>query len=221
MNTHHHTEKREHILQVAEELFAENGFDGTSVRMLAEAAKVNLAMISYYFGSKEKLFETLVETRTSVLREILKTITETIPDPLERLEAIMVAYMDRILNNTRFHRIIHRQISLQSRSEMNETIINILMKNGVSVAEVIMEGQKSGVFRKDIDIPLTIMSLKSPITQFAMNAAFCTRLAEMTEPGFSMDGTEGRERIKKHLFQVIQNHIVIHKDKLNNTDENA
>ncbi|MES1161400.1 MAG: TetR family transcriptional regulator, partial [Bacteroidota bacterium] len=49
------SDKREHILIVAEELFGENGFDGTSVRDIAHKAGVNLAMISYYFGSKEKL----------------------------------------------------------------------------------------------------------------------------------------------------------------------
>ena len=53
--------KREQILEVAEELIAENGFSGTSVRALAAKAGINVAMISYYFGSKEKLFEALVE----------------------------------------------------------------------------------------------------------------------------------------------------------------
>ena len=47
------SEKQLHILLVAEELFALHGFDGTSVRDIAEKAGVNLAMISYYFQSKE------------------------------------------------------------------------------------------------------------------------------------------------------------------------
>ena len=49
------TDKKEQILEVAEELFAEYGFEGTSVRELAKKAKVNVAMISNYFGSKEQL----------------------------------------------------------------------------------------------------------------------------------------------------------------------
>ena len=50
-------EKQIEILHVAEKLFAEVGFDGTSIREIAKIANINIAMISYYFGSKEKLLE--------------------------------------------------------------------------------------------------------------------------------------------------------------------
>ncbi|MEO6348401.1 MAG: TetR family transcriptional regulator, partial [Aquaticitalea sp.] len=52
-------DKQIQILEVAEKLFAEHGFDGTSVRQIAHEADINIAMISYYFGSKEKLLEAL------------------------------------------------------------------------------------------------------------------------------------------------------------------
>jgi len=84
------TDKRAHILTVAEQLFAEQGFDGTSVRDIAQGANVNLAMISYYFGSKEKLLEALIEeyldqlarsadsscaAQTQVLQETLRKVS--------------------------------------------------------------------------------------------------------------------------------------------------
>ena len=47
--------KQLHILDIAEELIAENGFEETSVRQICAKAGVNIAMISYYFGSKEKM----------------------------------------------------------------------------------------------------------------------------------------------------------------------
>ena len=47
--------KEENIMLHAEKLFAEKGFDGTSTREIAKNAEVNISMISYYFGSKEKL----------------------------------------------------------------------------------------------------------------------------------------------------------------------
>lgn len=49
--------KEENILFAAEKLFAEKGFEGTSTREISKAANVNISMISYYFGSKEKLYE--------------------------------------------------------------------------------------------------------------------------------------------------------------------
>ena len=47
--------KQTQLLDTAETLFSQKGFDGTSVRDIAEAAGINTAMISYYFGSKEAL----------------------------------------------------------------------------------------------------------------------------------------------------------------------
>ena len=61
-------EKQIHILQVAEKLFAEHGFDGTSIRMISKEAGINVAMVSYYFGSKESLLEKLIIYRTSDLK---------------------------------------------------------------------------------------------------------------------------------------------------------
>jgi len=48
---------RERLLDVAEELFSEHGFEGTSIRDLASAAGCNIASVNYYFGGKEKLYE--------------------------------------------------------------------------------------------------------------------------------------------------------------------
>ena len=55
------TEKQIHILDIAEELIAKKGFEGTSVRDISAKANINVAMISYYFGSKEKIMVTLYQ----------------------------------------------------------------------------------------------------------------------------------------------------------------
>ena len=55
--------KQLHILDIAEELIAENGFEETSVRQICAKAGVNIAMISYYFGSKEKMLTYLYRYR--------------------------------------------------------------------------------------------------------------------------------------------------------------
>ncbi len=69
-------DKRAHILAIAEQLFADNGFDGTSVRDIAQLANVNLAMISYYFGSKEKLLEALIEDRAGYTPGIIEELSK-------------------------------------------------------------------------------------------------------------------------------------------------
>ena len=49
-------DKKDHILDVAERVFSELGFDGASTRTISGEAGVNMAMLNYYFGSKEGLF---------------------------------------------------------------------------------------------------------------------------------------------------------------------
>jgi AcrR family transcriptional regulator len=51
------------ILNAAESLFAVQGYEGTSTRDIARVSGANIAMISYYFGSKEALFQQLVSRR--------------------------------------------------------------------------------------------------------------------------------------------------------------
>ena len=72
------TEKQIQILEVAETLFAENGFDGTSIRDISRQAEINIAMISYYFGSKERLLQSLIVFRTSDIKKQLEEAGATV-----------------------------------------------------------------------------------------------------------------------------------------------
>ena len=56
---------RERILDTAERLFADRGISGTSLRVLTQAAGVNLAAVHYHFGSKEGLLDAVVERRAA------------------------------------------------------------------------------------------------------------------------------------------------------------
>src|SRR5215470_3467217 len=59
----------ERILDAAERLFADHGFEGTSIRDIVDAAKVNLAAIHYHFRSKEALLEAVLTRRISIVNE--------------------------------------------------------------------------------------------------------------------------------------------------------
>ena len=68
-------ETRTRILDVAEELFMQHGFEATSMRLLTSTAGVNLAAVNYHFGSKDALIEALFRRRLD-------------PMNAERLEAL-------------------------------------------------------------------------------------------------------------------------------------
>ena len=72
-------ETRTRILDAAEELFMQHGFEGTSMRLLTTKAGVNLAAVNYHFGSKHALIE-------AVFRRRLDPINAERIAALERLE---------------------------------------------------------------------------------------------------------------------------------------
>src|SRR6185437_8949611 len=73
-------ETRTRILDAAEELFMQHGFEGTSMRLLTAKAGVNLAAVNYHFGSKDALVEAVFRRRLDPLN--LARLAE-----LEKLEA--------------------------------------------------------------------------------------------------------------------------------------
>jgi AcrR family transcriptional regulator len=64
------------LLNAAEELFADLGFNGTSVRQIVEKADVNLGALPYYFGTKENLFKQVLLRRAEPLRNERKRLIE-------------------------------------------------------------------------------------------------------------------------------------------------
>ncbi|KDC38323.1 transcriptional regulator, TetR family [Bordetella bronchiseptica M435/02/3] len=77
MNGLKSTSTREIILETAEQLFAQQGHDGTSMRQITSAAGVNLAAVNYHFGSKEALVQAVLKRRLEeVNRERLRLLDE-------------------------------------------------------------------------------------------------------------------------------------------------
>ena len=61
---------RARILAAASPIFAERGFDAVGVRLLASAAKVNIAAINYHFGSKDGLIVAVCEQHLRRIAEL-------------------------------------------------------------------------------------------------------------------------------------------------------
>jgi len=58
---------RAKILRVAEELFAARGLDGVSMRDITSKAEIDLALVNYHFGTKEKLYKDVIARRADVI----------------------------------------------------------------------------------------------------------------------------------------------------------
>ena len=147
-------DKQLHIIQVAEELFAKNGFDGTSVRMIAKSANINIAMISYYFGSKEKLLETIVSYRISNFRIEIDQAIAAEEDYLRKIDAIIAIIIKRIHHGRRIHKLLHFEFSRENPKIDFSNYLKQKEKNLELIKTIIEAGQKEGAFCKNVNIEL-------------------------------------------------------------------
>jgi len=153
-------------MEASEKLFADKGFEGTSVRDIAEGAGVNLAMISYYFGSKEKLMEAMFDHRaSSSILQLEEMVQDRHLSPLQKVEKLIDRYIDKLLSHQCFHRIMVREQMVNNNGLIAERIQEIKKRNQSLIKELIAQGQRSGEFRKNVDVSLLMVTLMGTISQ--------------------------------------------------------
>ena len=191
--------KEENILFAAEKLFAEHGFQGTSTREISKAANVNISMISYYFGSKEKLYEKLVEYRMNESQFFSKDILErTDIDEWEKIEKIVDQFSGRIRHHKCFYRIMQRE---QLHTE-NPQIVEFLKQTKLGFismySKILESGLQKGIFTKNPPIYL-LHSTVSGTLFYASNGK------EMYKE--FLNNTEDEEIFEEKYYTELNEHI--------------
>jgi AcrR family transcriptional regulator len=165
--------KQLQLMDTAELLFSRKGFEGTSVRDIAEEAGINTAMISYYFGSKEKLMEAIFERRSLNIKEKVDAlIKDDSLDPLEKVYALLDEYIDKILQRKTFHRILLCEQVINQSPAILEMLSKLKYRNTASINELIRIGQRKGAFKKHVDIPMIMNTLIGTISHVLVNIDF-------------------------------------------------
>lgn len=89
--------KRERVLDAAERLFAEGGFDGVSMRDIAAAAEVGLPLIVYHFETKRNLYRELFERRKTLFEARLAALREPCQSGEDPVEHIVRAFVQPVM----------------------------------------------------------------------------------------------------------------------------
>src|SRR6056300_931024 len=100
------TDTKTAILDAAETLFVEQGFEGASLRSVTSMANVNIAAIHYHFGSKDALVKAVLERRLSPINQerldLLNALELSCADRNLQLEDILRALFEPALKMTEF-----------------------------------------------------------------------------------------------------------------------
>ncbi|MBC8984166.1 TetR/AcrR family transcriptional regulator [Pedobacter sp. N36a] len=119
------------IKQAATKLFIEKGFAATRTREIAEEAGINLALLNYYFRSKEKLFDVVMEESLQLflkgLEEILNDVNTVLKD---KIAGISVHYIDLLKSHPDLPLFILTEIRANpSRLETNLNVKEMLKES--------------------------------------------------------------------------------------------
>jgi AcrR family transcriptional regulator len=159
-------DKKTCILLAAEKLFSELGYEGTSTRHIAKEAGANMAMINYYFGSKDGVFMEIMSNRIKDLNSQLISIQEENIPVIDKFMRVIEQYVRRVLGNISFHKMMHRELSLAQRPEMFSKLKAAMTENLNSIESLINQGIEDGSFRK-VDVRMVIATIMGTITNVA------------------------------------------------------
>lgn len=200
-------DSRELLLRTAEELFAMHGFDGVSTRMIQKKCGLNIALIAYYFGSKEGLFKAILEERFPVIRERLEIIKEENISNWDKLTKTIDVYIEKLFEQVLFSKIIFRELSMSQRQEQNDLILHYIHPNSQIIKSFFINGIENKEFRK-VDIELTISTIFSIIIQWINVSALTERLIVVSKRE-DLYNAENKLRLKNYLKDLMFRHLKI------------
>lgn len=176
-------ESRAAILRAAVREFSEQGLSGARTDAIARSAKVNKALLYYYFEDKDGLYGAVLD---EVFRGLLETIRSAVGQSLppgERLLGYVGAHFDYIAGHPLYPRIVQNELmqARRGKSPHFERIVrNYFQPLFMKVSEVLREGMASGEFRR-VDPQQFFPSMVAVIT-FYFNSTHVARLITGDDP---------------------------------------
>ncbi|MBB5870450.1 AcrR family transcriptional regulator [Allocatelliglobosispora scoriae] len=116
-------QRREQLISVGKQLFAERGFDATSIEEIAARAKVSKPVVYEHFGGKEGLYAVVVDREVNALLNRIATAL-TAGHPRDLLEQAALALLDYIEEETFGFRVLVRESPVMSASGNFSSVLN-------------------------------------------------------------------------------------------------
>jgi AcrR family transcriptional regulator len=149
------------LLEAGRTLFAERGFDGTSVRALTSRAGANLGAVTYHFGSKESLYEAVADSLMRPLRERIARAAVSDRAPLDRVELSVRELFDYLQGHPDLPRFVVQQLA--GAHPIPPAVRETLRANHTAVTGMIAEGQRDGTVREGDPRLLALSIAAQPI----------------------------------------------------------
>jgi TetR/AcrR family transcriptional regulator len=176
-------ESRAAILQAAVHEFAREGIAGARTDAIARAARVNKALLYYYFKDKETLYSAVLDQVFGGLRQSIQHALSSDLPPREKLLAYVGAHFDYIANHPLYPRIAQGEMMRAARGgspQLARIVKRYFVPLFRTIATVIQEGQAAGEFRP-VD-PMHFMPSMIAVIVFHFTNAPVLRLVTGADP---------------------------------------
>jgi TetR/AcrR family transcriptional regulator len=165
-------ESRAAILHAAAQEFAEHGIAGARTDQIAQEARVNKALLYYYFKDKETLYGAVLDDAFSGLKNAMFRVLDSDFPPREKVLAYAGAYFDYIASHQLYPRLMQREMmrAREGQSQyIDKAVKSYIQPTFARLSDVIRKGIAAGEFRA-VD-PVHFVSSMVAITLFYFSSA--------------------------------------------------
>jgi AcrR family transcriptional regulator len=164
------------LLDAAEALFARQGFAATTVKAIGRKARVNPALLYYYFPDKARLYHAVLERRIGAFsRQAATELPADLP-PLEAIRRLLAAFTRMMRSAPEFPRLLARELADHEADHALPLIREIAAGLFQRLCDVIRAGQRRGEIRPDVEPRFAAVSVVAQVAWFFVAQPAVSRL---------------------------------------------
>ena len=189
---------RQRILEAAETEFAAKGLYGARVDDISDRAQVNKRMIYEYFGSKEQLYTEVLRIVYSRLADREAALLRYDVDCVQAIRHIIMMYFEFLSQDDHFVKLILWE-NLNEGKYLKTNGVPFIKDYALRAArDVLQKGIKQGVFREDLDMEETILSLNMLPFSYFSNIYTLSQVMHV-----DFQNPEQSQKRTEHVIQMI------------------
>ncbi len=154
------------IIEVAIECFGELGYEGTSMRLIAEKLGISKPAIYYHFPDKQHLFQGIVEFVMDKFSNTLEAIKNNQTDAISKLKDIILTRFKPLSDESNIRRFLHGMFTNGVKHGMKFDHKNMFESQENIILTIIQQGIDEGNFRPDINKKSFLYALIGTINLF-------------------------------------------------------
>lgn len=152
---------RDALLRAARLLFAQHGYDATSIRQITREAGANLGAVTYHFGSKQALYHAVLEAALTPLASRIVAVAEGPGTPLDRASEVVRAYFDLLAEAPDLPFLLVQE--MMARREAPLPVTSTLRRVSGALAGLVRDGQEDGSIRDGDALLYALSIIAQPI----------------------------------------------------------